>query len=400
MSDSVGQIRARARAVMDAGTKLRASPIEARAAWIEAATRGLLYEAPKASAMLAEPTGLSVPMVDWALRTTLETANRESLQALARDATSDAEEPIELLALVLAGNLFTAAMRAVVVPLLLGVPVLAKASSKEALFPSMLRDALRRADPKLGAALELVSFQGGDRAREGAFIEAAAAIAVYGSDEAVEAIVGRHGRARVIAHGHGVSAAFCGPASLHIDRLAETARAVSLDVCAYDQRGCLSPQVVFVEETPGCSARRFADMLANGGLDELSRALPRGPIPMDVGAAQAQWRGLAEVEGDLWIGADYSVAVVPEQALRWSPGYRNVSVVPVRSLGNAMSALNALGPTLKCVGADAAALPLVRASLERSGELQAYATRLGTMQTPPIDAPADGKPIWHGLLRS
>jgi hypothetical protein len=32
--------------------------------------------------------------------------------------------------------------------------------------------------------------------------------------------------------------------------------------------------------------------------------------------------------------------------------------------------------------------------------LSAYACTTGTMQTPPLDAPADGRPIWHGLFQT
>ena len=63
-------------------------------------------------------------------------------------------EPISSLSVVLAGNLFTATVRAVFVPLLLGIPVTVKASSRETLFPRMLRDALLHEDPELGRAVE------------------------------------------------------------------------------------------------------------------------------------------------------------------------------------------------------------------------------------------------------
>lgn len=384
---------------MEAGSRLRACSLSVRVAWLEVAMQQLLDQPRNTGAALAETTGLSEPMVDWGLRTTLETTRGDRLQALGHDAMTVRADPIEMLALVLAGNVFTAAMRAVVVPLLLGVPVLGKASSEEALFPTMVRDALRRSDAELGAAFDLVSFRGGDPDRERALVESAEAIAVYGSDDTVRAIRERHRDRRVIAHGHGVSAALCGPASLQTNRLMDTIHALALDICAYDQRGCLSPQLVVVEETPGCSARRFAKTLANEGLDALSQTLPRGPLPIEVGAAQAQWRGMAEVEGDLFIGRDFAIALVQEHAFRWSPGYRNVSIVPVRSLDDALVTLTGFGSSLKCVGADPISLPVVQASLEANRELEAYATEIGTMQTPSLDAPADGKPIWHGLFR-
>jgi hypothetical protein len=308
-------------------------------------------------------------------------------------------DPISSLSIVLAGNLFTAVVRAVVVPLLLGIPVTVKASSRETLFPQMLHDALRSCDAELGAAMRLVNFTGGDLESEGSLFAGVEATAVYGGDDTIAAITRRHRDANLIAHGHGVSAAYCGPEALHGDRISETIASLALDVCAYDQRGCLSPQVVYVVADSKKSASTFAERFATDGLERLGRDLPRGPLPPEVGAAQAQWRGVAEVEGALIDGDTYGIAIGTPATLRWSPGYRNVTIVPVHDRSEALRAMTPLGATLKCIGSDPASSVALRAELDRNERLTAYVCPLGSMQTPGLDAPADGKPIWHGLLR-
>jgi hypothetical protein len=145
-------------------------------------------------------------------------------------------------------------------------------------------------------------------------------------------------------------------------------------------------------------AEAFGEQLARDGLEPLSETLPRGPLPLDVGARQAQWRGLAEVEGRVFQGDDFAVAIVDRTALRWSPGYRNVSVVPVESFETALEAWTALGATLKCVGVDPASLDSSAAALARARSLSAHACPLGSMQKPELDAPVDGKRPWYGLL--
>ena len=144
----------------------------------------------------------------------------------------------------------------------------------------------------------------------------------------------------------------------------------------------------------------FAERLAKEGLTPLSRTLPRGPLPVSVGAAQAQWRGVAEVDGSLVRGDTHAVSVRESQPIRWSPGFRNVTVTPVRALDEALQAMRPIGSNLKCVGADSASLPELEARLASSPTLSAYACAIGTMQTPSLDAPADGYPIWHGLFRN
>ncbi len=382
---------------------LRSSRIEVRARWLADAAQALGEAAHGGRHELSDATGLSVAMVDWAARTTLSTVREDAMRALVRNARRDidaAADPLALLSVILAGNVFTASVRGIVVPLLFGVPVLAKASSRDTVFPVMLRDALRSADSRLGAAMDLVVFPGGDLECHAALVEAAGAVSVYGSDETVAALTSRLGDTPLIAHGHGVSVAYCGASALDDTHFTSTIEKLSLDICAYDQRGCLSPQLVYVEETSGTTAAAFAQRLIDEGLNLTGRALPRGPLPGSVGAAQAQWRGMAEVEGALLVGDNCSVSIRAPEPIRWSPAYRNVAVTPVRGLDEALQAMESIGSQLKCVGTDAGSLPKVRARLAESRTLSAYACALGEMQTPPLDAPADGLPIWHGLFRT
>jgi acyl-CoA reductase-like NAD-dependent aldehyde dehydrogenase len=400
MIDDVSTIRERGAAVHEAGVALRRATTGERAAWLAASARLLAQEARRESAALARSTGLSVPMVDWALQTTLRSIEESGLRSLAARAGLPEATPIAMLSVLLAGNVFTAPVRALVVPLLLGVPVLVKSSSHETLFPMMLRDALRLTAPHLGAALDVVAFEGGDLEREAALIAPAEVVAVYGGDSTVASVKTRSFGKALIAHGHGVSAAYCGRAALGEQRITATISGLSLDVCAYDQRGCLSPQVIYVEAAPDCPPEAFAERLGAEGFEPMSRTLPRGPLPLGVGAAQAQWRGAAEVEATLLQGDSYAICVRRSGPLRWSPGYRNVTVMPVEGPADAFRLIEPFAASLKCLGTDDASCPEVEARLARSPALHAYACSLGQMQAPPLDAPADGKPVWHGLLRS
>jgi len=403
VTDSPSVIRGRAATVLEAGTALRATCIGERAHWLAEASKALAQHAIAAGPELSEATGLSIPMIAWASRTTLDTIREDTMLALARKAARHSRrttDPIAMLSVVLAGNVFTASVRGIFVPLLFGVPVLVKASSKETCFSAMLRRALHQVDASLGPAMNLVAFPGGDVECEAVLAEHAESISIYGSDDTVAVMAARLGNLPLITHGHGVSVAYCGADALDDAQIDNTIADLSLDICAYDQRGCLSPQLVYVEQTPACSVEDFAERLAMEGLDTMNRRLPRGPLPISVGAEQAQWRGIAEVEGNLIHGDTYALAIRPPQPLRWSPGYRNVTLAPVGGLDEALHAMKPIGPSLKCVGADPGSISEMQAHLARSQVLEAYASALGTMQTPLLDAPADGQPIWHGLFRN
>ena len=342
-------------------------------------------------------------MVRWALRTTFETVQRDQLKGLhasAGEVSGLRFDPISLLAVILAGNVFTASVRAIFVPLLFGVPVVVKASSAETLFPTLIRRALYEASPELGSALEVVSFAGGDHQCESALLELAEMAAVYGSDRTVEAVTERiMGRIPVIKHGHGVSAAYCGARSLRPETVDETTSHLAVDIAAYDQRGCLSPQAIYVQYDQIMPVDEVAAHLS-GALEALSRKLPRGPLPEAVGAAQTQWRGVAEADGNLVGGHEHAIAIENRSGVRWSPGYRNATLVQVDDLSGAFARMTGFARHLKCVGADPWSLRDVGETLRAGSGWSAYATELGTMQTPALDAPADGRPVWAGLLRS
>ena len=402
MTDEPSVIRVRAETVRDAGTQLMAASLTERAAWLDAAARTLERRVAESSDALASSTGLSVAMVRWAAKTTLDTVREDALLSLADRAFEERmglARPVALLSIILAGNVFTASVRAIFVPLLLGAPVLTKVSSKETLFPSMLRAALRATDPQLGAAIDLVSFPGGDAEREAALIAPAEAVAVYGSDATIAAFASKIGEGSLIAHGHGVSVAYCGSDALMDEQIDRTSSSLSLDICAYDQRGCLSPQIVFVEAKPGRSALDFARRMSERDLVTTGKALPRGPLPPLVGAQQAQWRGVAEIEGELVHGDAHAIAVRPVPPVRWSPGYRNVTFASVSGIDEAFDAMQPFARHLKCVGADDGSRAGIDARLAQNHGLRAYACPLGQMQTPALDAPADGMSVWHGLMR-
>lgn len=406
MTDDPSMIRKRARAVLEAGEILQGCSIEERARWLEASAQALAEGTPlgcEARETLPQETGSSDPMVAWALRTTLGTLRRDALLGLAEEAmevVGARPDPISLLSVVLAGNVFTASVRGIVVPLLFGVPVLVKASSSETRFPTLMREALRHADAELGMTMDLVVFPGGDVDCEAALLELAETVGVYGTDETVRAIKQRiGGRIPVIAHGHGVSVAYCSARSLTPESIDDTTARLALDLTAYDQRGCLSPQVIYLEETPGTPADSFATRLSRA-LEEIAETLPRGPLPEAVGAAQTQWRGLAEVEGTLVRGREHALAINRSGATRWSPGYRNATIVPVRALDDAIDSMMAFAAHLKCVGTDDSTLRELTARFGEGASWKAYATEIGTMQTPALEAPADGRPVWEGLFRA
>ncbi|KAG0922624.1 hypothetical protein G6F32_014584 [Rhizopus arrhizus] len=67
------------------------------------------------------------------------------------------------------------------------------------------------------------------------------------------------------------------------------ARRVAWDVMRYDQQGCYSPHVFYVQRGGPVSPRDFAGYLA-GELSNLQRRFPRRALDLEESAAVAKWR--------------------------------------------------------------------------------------------------------------
>lgn len=355
---------------------------------------------------LAESAKLSVPMVRWALESSVESVTEARLHDLADHAGlfhEDAEQRARLAVVALAGNVFTAGIRPIVLALAHGLSVLVRPSSRDRALPEALAAVL---PPPFDRAIHIASFDHRDPKRWRALFAHADVIHAYGSDDTLAELrtlapVGP----TFVAHGHGVGAAVLLPPRSR-DKTAmvldpHAADGLARDVVAYDQRGCLSPQILLVEGPPE-SAEQAAEAL-HRALLRLETELPRGPLSLETASAISQWRGTVAALGMLFEGATHGVAVDGLGNLPLGPGHRHLVVRAVPDRGALRAALAQLGgPHLKALGLRAPLAQLPPRELA-DGLLPSDATprlsRFGAMQRPPIDAWLDGLDPALGLVR-
>lgn len=345
---------------------------------------------------LAASAGLSEPMVEWALRTTCEPASKAMMTALAEAPTVGmvGDRAVDLALVVLAGNVFTAAVRAVLTPLLFGVPTVVKASSRDDLLVRALAEAL---EPPFAEALAILSFPGDDQ-RMSALVEQADVVHIHGSDETVRAIrTMAPASSLVLPHGHGLGVALVFADGRTFEERHATADRLALDVAAYDGRGCLSPQRIYVLGSPA-RAIELGDRLHHA-LGRIEDRLPRGPLPEAVAARQMQWRGVAAATGVLFEGRTHAVAIEEDAPLPSPPGYRNVSLHTVPDEAAFLDAVRPLGAHLKVVGVAGEPVEPIAVALDHAPGLVPRVCPVGTMQTPPFDLWPEALPPWHGLFR-
>src|SRR5688500_12501218 len=104
--------------VKQASSALRAMPVEQRAHAIARACTALGTPDGALLRQLSLSAGLSEPMTRWALATTFGAFNEAALLELTQSASEPGERAVRSVAAVLAGNVFTAAARPMLLPLL------------------------------------------------------------------------------------------------------------------------------------------------------------------------------------------------------------------------------------------------------------------------------------------
>lgn len=370
-------------------------------------------------ALLPAETGLSPAMIHHVLPLLFQEYCAERLAALVHEELGDpdildtfvpalgsqrkAYSPA-LITQVLAGNLPGAGLDSVIFALLVKAATLVKASSLAPSLPLIFARTLADIDPDLGACLAVVSWAGGQAALEEIAYARADIVLASGADESLAAIQ-RRVRGRFIGYGHKVS--FSVIARERLGDAAELARQAAYDVVLFDQRGCLSPQLVYVEAGGAVSPGEFAALLAHA-LEQWQTVLPRGAIPAEASVAirrvrdETEWQALAGKETTLYAsaqGTEWTVIYEADPRFVPSPLYRTVRVKPFSTLAQLKDAIMPWRAHLEAAGV-AAGPARLREIADMLGQVGvSRIARIGTMQIPPLSWRHGGRPRLADLVR-
>lgn len=297
---------------------------------------------------------------------------------------------------ILAGRIPALAAKVLFHGLAGGMKVVLKPSSAETVFPALLVNSIMLLDRDAPVSVAPGRGPGLD-----AMIRSATACVAYGSDITVETILAaRRGRPTFAGrHMESFEVVFA-DAMETIEAARTLAEKVAFDTAIYDQSGCLSPTVVFVQEGGGVGARSFAAMLVEA---LASSPLSMGPLEIDAIAAVRlflQEATLGRIKDPVIVPQDGipPAAVLCDQ-LRPSPGCRTLQVIPfdspVPDLFRHMSELADRIQGMACAGSDGEVGWLLRKNPRfRANHICAP----GELQNPPALWRENGIVLAHELL--
>ncbi|HKA52515.1 MAG TPA: acyl-CoA reductase [Candidatus Binatia bacterium] len=373
----------------------------------------------EAEAVLPEETGLSPEMVRYVLPLIFQEYRAERLEILLRDELGDpraldAFVPVpggrrkaygaNLITQVLAGNFPGAGLDGVIFALLVKSATLVKASSSAPFLPTRFARSLAAVDPGLASCLAVVTWPGGRVELEDIAFSQADIVLASGADDSLLAIRSRV-RGKFIGYGHKVSFSVISKEVLSDARA--LAQKAAYDVVLFDQQGCLSPQLVYVEEGGAVAPYEFAALLAQA-LERWEAILPRGRVTLEGSTAiqrfrdEAEWQALAGKSVASYAspgGTTWTVIYQADPAFVPAPSHRTVRVKPLASLAQLEAVLSNWRPYLEAAGAavDPARLLEVGDLLGRAGVSRICP--VGAMQTPPLGWRHGGRPRIADLVR-
>lgn len=319
----------------------------------------------------------------------------------------------ELIAHITAGNIPVPGLFSLMTGVLLRSAQFLKCASGQSTVARLFAHSLYEAEPKLGACIEVAEWSGGNLPIEEALFQEADCVTATGSDETLAAIRQRiPAQKRFVGYGHRVSFGYVASEVLEGTDIGRVVERAADDVVAWNQLGCLSPHVIYVENANAAEA--FAEMLARE-LELRETNDPRGEVPVEVAAGIRSRRTVYEIRAAaakairspedpvtrLWSSRDSTAWTVVYESLplfQLSCLHRFVYVKPATNLQEALHHLDSMRGKVSTVG--------LAAPVHREKELATLLARwgvsricpLGKMQSPSLAWHHDGHPVLGDLI--
>ncbi len=333
----------------------------------------------------------------------------------------------DLLVHVAAGNLPSSTLSSLLLGILTRSAQFVKLPRNGTVVPRLFAHSLADLEPKLGSCLELATWSGGTHDLEAALLSEADCVTVQGTDETVDSLRTRCPRTcRLLAYGHRLSFGFVSADQLSTYMARKVASRAAADITAWNQMGCLSPHVIYVEEHGATNPEGFADLLAQC-LEEREQNEPRGEIPVETAAHLASRRSLHELRGARHAAAHSEAATMPRGAFfdaplggtrvwasthstAWTVVYesdprfqtsclnRFIYVKPCRDVADVLRQAEVVRGQVSTVGIATTESRLPELALQLAHWGVPRICPLGRMQEPPIGWRHDGRPALADLI--
>jgi len=265
----------------------------------------------------------------------------------------------DLITHVWSGNVPALPLWSFISGLLVKAGNIGKVSSSEPLFAGWFARLLVEVEPRLANCFAVVWWKGGDEEREKSLFEQSDVVLGYGGNQSLQSMQSRTPiMTRFLPFGHKVSFGIVSNTTLDSQKAWRTAHQAALDVVRYDQQGCYSPHLFYVQKGGKVSPREFARYMASE-LNNFEKRYPRRTLSMEESASLALWRQKEEMS--LFSNRDKEVlgnsandwtVVFEENDVSFTPSPLNrvIRVISFEKIEDILPSIKPYRPFLQTVG--------------------------------------------------
>ena len=313
----------------------------------------------------------------------------------------------ELLVHIAAGNLPNPTFMSITLGLLARSAQFVKCASGASWLPRLFAHSIYHTDHKLGACLELAEWRSGHTALADALFREADCVTATGSDATLAAVRARLPvRTRFTGYGHQVSFGFIAAEVLSGRSARKAVADAAEDVVAWNQLGCLSPHVFYVQRGGELDPEEFAAQLA-AELQRRETTETRSHVPPETAATIASRRSIYEVRAAhsadtlLWCSPGstaWTVVYETDPRFQASCLHRFIYVKAVQNLDEALRAAEIVRGKVSTVSLATDAPKQAELALALAHWGVARVCVIGQMQNPPLTWRHDGRPALGDLV--
>jgi len=264
----------------------------------------------------------------------------------------------EIIGHVCAGNILGIAAFEMIMDKLVDAATWIKVPTEEPVFGALYAKSIEEIDPRFAYSIAVLPF-GSDQKHLQEFLFCHSDIVrATGGELTRKNLTELAEKHKVPLAGHWHKFSFITIAKEYLDntRARGIAELASLDVCAWDQQGCFSPQEIFVETGGEVSPLDFARMLAEE-METTTRALPKGTNSGKIQVLDGYYQYLTkEMMGEpvkIFPSKDHQWLVIYDQSsmnFDPSPLFRVIRVKPVADIMEIPRIVKPIGRFLQTVG--------------------------------------------------
>jgi hypothetical protein len=308
---------------------------------------------------------------------------------------------------VCAGNLPNPTLLSMVSGLILRSAQFVKCGTGASFIPRMFAHSLHALEPKLASCLEVAEWKGGSAHLEEAAYQVADCVTATGSEKTLSHIRRSvPANKKLVCYGTRLSFGYVTAESLHGPHPQKVAAHAAQDIIAWDQQGCLSPHVIYVESGGSMAPETFAEILADQ-LEAYESVHPRGRLSHEESATITTRRSVYELrsaqsaETKMWKSQGstaWTVVFEAEPQFQVSCLNRFVYVKPSIGLDNTLHLLDSIHGQVSTVGIAAPRHQLAELAHKLAVWGVTRVCPLGKMQRPALAWRHDGRPALADLV--